>query len=93
MHRKGDDLEVQLTGALHLNPALARELAYQFGIALDERAFVALTNDNGSFRPNGALDRLHGLIAHIDGAMVVPTLAIANLSNVASEHGERRSNS
>ncbi len=85
MHRKGDDLEVQLTGALHLNPALARELAYQFGIALDERAFVALTNDNGSFRPNGALDRLHGLIAHIDGAMVVPTLAIANLSDVASD--------
>jgi hypothetical protein len=84
MHRKGDDLEVQLTGALHLNPALARELAYQFGVALDERAFVALTNDNGSFRPNGALDRLHGLIAHIDGAMVVPTLAIANLSDVAS---------
>ncbi|MTA05834.1 MAG: DUF4011 domain-containing protein, partial [Actinobacteria bacterium] len=84
MHRKGDDLEVQLTGALHLNPALARELAYQFGIALDERAFVALTNDNGSFRPNGALDRLHGLIAHLDGAMVVPTLAIANLSDVAS---------
>lgn len=85
MHRKGDDLEVQLTGALHLNPALARELALQFGIALDERAFVALTNDNGSFRPNGALDRLHGLIAHIDGAMVVPTLAIANLSDVAAE--------
>ena len=84
MHRRGDDLEVQLTGALHLNPALARELAYQFGIALDERAFVALTNDNGSFRPNGALDRLHGLIAHIDGAMVVPTLAIANLSDVAA---------
>mgnify|MGYP000113663080 CR=1 FL=1 len=85
MHRKGDDVEVQLTGSLHLNPALARELAYQFGIALDERAFVALTNDNGSFRPNGALDRLHGLIAHIDGAMVVPTLAIANLSDVASD--------
>lgn len=85
MHRRGDDLEVQLTGALHLNPALARELAYQFGIALDERAFVALTNDNGSFRPNGALDRLHGLIAHIDGAMVVPTLAIANLSDVAAQ--------
>lgn len=85
MHRKGDDLEVQLTGALHLNPALARELAYQFGIALDERAFVALTNDNGSFRPNGALDRLQGLIAHIEGAMVVPTLALANLSDVAAE--------
>jgi hypothetical protein len=85
MHRRGDDLEVQLTGALHLNPALARELAYQFGVALDERAFVALTNDNGSFRPNGALDRLHGLIAHIDGAMVVPTLAIANLSDVAAQ--------
>lgn len=85
MHRKGDDLEVQLTGVLHLNPALARELALQFGIALDERAFVALTNDNGSFRPNGALDRLHGLIAHLEHATVVPTLAIANLSDVASE--------
>lgn len=85
MHRRGDDIEIQLTGPLHLNPALARELANQFGIALDERTFVALTNDNGSFRPNGALDRLSGLIAHIDGASVLPTLAIANLSDVAAE--------
>ncbi|MEY4312976.1 MAG: hypothetical protein RLZZ319_485, partial [Actinomycetota bacterium] len=85
MHRRGDDIELQLTGPLHLNPALARELANQFGIALDERTFVALTNDNGSFRPNGALDRLSGLIAHIDGASVLPTLAIANLSDVASD--------
>jgi hypothetical protein len=85
MHRRGDDTELQLTGALHLNPALARELANQFGIALDERTFVALTNDNGSFRPNGALDRLSGLIAHIDGASVLPTLAIANLADVAAD--------
>ena len=85
MHRRGDDIELQLTGSLRLNPALARELAYQHGVALDEKTFVALTNDNGSFRPNGALDRLRGLIAHIDGATVSPTLAVANLSDVASE--------
>lgn len=85
MHRRGDDIELQLQGTLRLNPALARELAYQFGIALDEKTFVALTNDNGSFRPNGALDRIRGLIAHLDGATVTPTLAIANLSDVASE--------
>ena len=85
MHRRGDDIELQLHGSLRLNPALARELAYQFGVALDEKTFVALTNDNGSFRPNGALDRLRGLIAHIDDATVSPTLAVANLSDVASE--------
>lgn len=85
MHRRGDDIELQLQGSLRLNPALARELAYQFGIALDEKSFVALTNDNGSFRPNGALDRLRGLIAHIEDATVSPTLAVANLSDVASE--------
>jgi hypothetical protein len=85
MHRRGDDIELQLTGSLRLNRALARELAYQFGVALDEQTFVALTNDNGSFRPNGALDRLRGLIAHIEGATVSPTLAVANLSDVASE--------
>lgn len=85
MHRRGDDIELTLKGSLRLNPALARELAYQFGVALDEKTFVALTNDNGSFRPNGALDRLRGLIAHIDGATVSPTLAVANLSDVASE--------
>ena len=66
MHRRGDDVELQLRGSLALNPALARELHEQFGIALDERTFVALTNDDGSFRPNGALDRLRGLIAHLD---------------------------
>lgn len=85
MHRRGDDIELQLTGSLRLNPALARELAYQHGVALDEKTFVALTNDNGSFRPNGALDRLRGLIGHIEGATVSPTLAVANLSDVASE--------
>jgi hypothetical protein len=85
MHRKGDDIELQLRGGLTLNPALARELRNQFGIALDERTFVALTNDNGSFRPNGALDRLHGLIAHIDGAEVTPTLSVANLSDFAAD--------
>ena len=85
MHRRGDDIELKLTGSLRLNPALARELAYQFGVALDEKTFVALTNDNGSFRPNGALDRLRGLIAHLSDATVSPTLAVANLSDVASE--------
>ncbi len=85
MHRRGDDIELQLRGSLALNPALVRELREQFGIALDERTFVALTNDNGSFRPNGALDRLRGLIAHLDDVAVTPTLAVANLSDVAFE--------
>lgn len=85
LHRRGDDIELQMVGQLHLNPALVRELGRQFGIVLDERTFVALTNDNGSFRPNGALDRLNGLIAHISGATVLPTLAIANLSDVAND--------
>ena len=85
MHRRGDDVELQLRGSLTLNPALVRELHEQFGIALDDRTFVALTNDNGSFRPNGALDRLRGLIAHLDDVSVTPTLAVANLSDVAFE--------
>ena len=85
MHRRGDDVELQLLGTLTLNPALVRELHAQFGIALDEQTFVALTNENGSFRPNGALDRLRGLIAHLDDVAVTPTLAVANLSDVAFE--------
>ncbi|PTW90688.1 uncharacterized protein DUF4011 [Microbacteriaceae bacterium MWH-Ta3] len=85
LRRRADDIEITLQGGLRLNPALARELYAQFGIGLDERAFVALTDDNGSFRPNGALDRLQGLIAHIPGANVVPALAIANLSDVAAD--------
>lgn len=85
LHRRGDDVELQFNGALRLNPALARELSDQFGIVLDEQTFVALTNDNGSFRPNGALDRLRGLIAHLEDVSVTPTLAVANLSDVAAE--------
>lgn len=85
LRRRADDIEITLQGGLRLNPALARELFAQFGIALDESTFVALTDDNGSFRPNGALDRLQGLIAHIPGAHVVPALAIANLSDVAAD--------
>jgi Protein of unknown function (DUF4011) len=85
LRRRADDIEITLQGGLRLNPALARELFSQFGIGLDESTFVALTDDNGSFRPNGALDRLQGLIAHIPGAHVVPALAIANLSDVAAD--------
>ncbi|MEK9536372.1 MAG: DUF4011 domain-containing protein, partial [Aquiluna sp.] len=65
MRRRGSDVEftLQRTG-IKLNPALQREFAKHLELHLDAESFVRLTEDNGSFRPNAALDRLRDLTAH-----------------------------
>ena len=84
IRRHGRDFEVKLRGSAFLNPAFARALDEQFGLRLDANAFVALTDDDGTFKPNPVIDRLRGLTSHLDGFGVNPRLVVSSFADVAT---------
>ncbi|HAM25895.1 MAG TPA: AAA family ATPase [Microbacteriaceae bacterium] len=84
IRRYGSDFEVKLKGAPFLNPALAKALAEQFQIELDTGAFVALAEEDGSFKPNPVIDRLRGLTSHLDWFNVQPRLVVSSFADVAT---------
>ncbi len=84
IRRHGRDFEVKLRGAAFLNPALAAALDEQFQLRLDADAFVALTDDDGTFKPNPVIDRLRGLTSHLDAFMVSPRLVVSSFADVAT---------
>ena len=83
IRRHGRDFEVKLRGRAFLNPELARALDHQFGVRLDAEAFVALTDDEGTFKPNPVIDRLRGLTSHLEWFQVTPRLVVSSFADVA----------
>jgi len=84
IRRHGRDFEVKLKGSAFLNPELARALEAQFGLKLDAAAFVALTDDDGTFKPNPVIDRLRGLTSHLEWFNVSPRLVVSTFADVAN---------
>ncbi len=84
IRRYGNDFELRLKGAPFLNPALAKALNAQFQIALDSHAFVALAQEDGSFKPNPVIDRLRGLTSHLSWFNVQPRLVVSSFADVAT---------
>lgn len=84
IRRHGRDFEVKLKGSAVLNPELARALEAQFGLKLDAAAFVALTDDDGTFKPNPVIDRLRGLTSHLEWFSVSPRLVVSTFVDVAN---------
>ena len=83
IRRHGRDFEVKLRGSAVLNPRLAQALEEQFGLRLDAEAFVALTDDDGTFKPNPVIDRLRGLTSHLEWFAVSPRLVVSSFADVA----------
>lgn len=83
IRRHGRDFELRLRGAARLNPALARALEQQFGIALDAASFVALSDDDGTFKPNAVIDQLRRLTGHLGEIVVQPRLVVSSFDEVA----------
>ncbi len=83
MRRLGDDFELKLSGAIELNPAFAAVLSHQFGIVLDPETFVALAGSDGGFTPNGVIDGLRQLTAHLGGFTITPRLVLTSFAEVA----------
>ncbi|CAN5210092.1 hypothetical protein BH09ACT3_BH09ACT3_06860 [soil metagenome] len=85
IRRFGADFELRLRGAAYLNPQLARALRTQFQLDLDARAFAALAEQDGSFKPNPVIDRLRGLTSHLHWFNVQPRLVVSSFAEVAAE--------
>ncbi|CAN5342387.1 hypothetical protein BH11ACT5_BH11ACT5_08930 [soil metagenome] len=84
IRRHGRDFEVKLRGQAILNPALAAVLDEQFQLRLDADAFVKLTDDDGTFKPNPVIDRLRGLTSHLESFTVSPRLVVSSFADVAT---------
>lgn len=85
LRRRGSDIEFTMQRAgIRLNPALQREFAKHLQLHLDAESFVRLTEDNGAFRPNAALDRLRDLTAHRDDVSVKAQLVIGSFADVSA---------
>ncbi len=84
IRRHGRDFEVKLRGAAFLNPAFAQVLDEQHQLRLDAQAFVALTDDDGAFKPNHVIDRLRGLTSHLESFTVSPRLVVSSFADVAT---------
>lgn len=83
IRRHGRDFELKLRGSAYLNPAFARALDEQFDLRLDAQAFVALTDEDGTFKPNPVIDRLRGLTSHLEWFQVSPRLVVSSFAEVA----------
>jgi hypothetical protein len=83
IRRHGRDFEVKLRGRAFLNPQFARALDEQFSVRLDAEAFVALTEEDGTFKPNPVIDRIRGLTSHLDWFQVSPRLVVSSFADVA----------
>lgn len=84
IRRYGRDFELRLRGEPFLNPALAATLESQFQIVLDAAGFVALAQQDGSFKPNPVIDRLRGLTQHLEWFNVQPRLVVSSFADVAT---------
>jgi hypothetical protein len=84
IRRAGRDFELKLRGDAILNPQLQQALREQFQLDLDEHAFVALTDQDGTFKPNPVIDRLRGLTSHLDWFSVSPRLVVSSFAEVAT---------
>lgn len=83
IRRHGRDFELRLRGAAMLNPALARALETQYGISLDAASFVALSDVDGTFKPNAVIDQLRRLTGHLGEIVVQPRLVVSTFGEVA----------
>ncbi len=83
IRRHGRDYELRLRGPAVLNPALARALETQYGISLDAATFVALSDDDGTFKPNAVIDQLRRLTGHLGEIVVQPRLIVSSFGEVA----------
>ncbi|MBT5247508.1 MAG: DUF4011 domain-containing protein, partial [Microbacteriaceae bacterium] len=84
LRRRGKDFELTLRRSrVRLNPGIQRAFAEQLQVSLDAAAFVALTDDEGAFKPNPALDRLRDLTAHRGDVSVSARLVISSFGEVS----------
>ena len=86
LRRRGSDFEITLKRApVRLNPGLQDAFEHQLKLSLDASSFVALTHDEGAFKPNPALDRLRDLTAHRPDVRIQARLIISSFCSISGQ--------
>lgn len=83
IRRYGRDFELKLKQFPVVNSELIRALREQFGIVVDARALIELSQSEGVFKPQPVIDRLRQMAAGVPGFVVQPRLVVSSFHNVS----------
>src|SRR5690606_16456326 len=79
----GRDYELKLKQFPVVNSELIRALRAQFGITLDARSLIELSQSEGVFKPQPVIDRLRQMVAGVPDFVVQPRLVVSSFHNVS----------
>lgn len=83
IRRYGRDFELKLKQHPTVNPELVAALRRQFGIRVDSRMLVELSQSEGVFKPQPVIDRLRQMAAGVPGFTVQPRLVVSTFHSIA----------
>jgi len=83
IRRYGRDFELKLKQFPVVNSELIRALRAQYGITLDARSLIELSQSEGVFKPQPVIDRLRQMVAGVSGFVVQPRLVVSSFHNVS----------
>lgn len=83
IRRYGRDFELKLKQFPVVNSELIRVLREQFGLNLDARTLIELSQSEGVFKPQPVIDRLRQMVAGVPGFVVQPRLVVSSFHNVS----------
>ena len=85
IRRYGRDFELKLKRFPVVNSELIRVLREQFGITLDARSLIELSQSEGVFKPQPVIDRLRQMVAGVPEFVVQPRLVVSSFHNVSQQ--------
>ena len=83
IRRYGRDYELKLKQFPVVNSELIRVMREQFGIRVDARALIELSQSEGVFKPQPVIDRLRQMAAGVPGFVVQPRLVVSSFHSVS----------
>lgn len=83
IRRYGRDFELKLKKFPVVNSELIRALREQFGINIDARSLIELSQAEGVFKPQPVIDRLRQMVAGVPDFVVQPRLVVSSFHNVS----------
>lgn len=85
IRRYGRDFELKLKKRLTVNPELLLALREQFGITVNARTLLELSQSEGVFKPQPVIDRLRQMVTGVPGFVVQPRLVASSFADVARQ--------
>lgn len=83
IRRYGRDFELKLKNFPVVNSELIRALRDQFGITIDARSLIELSQSEGVFKPQPVIDRLRQMVAGVPDFLVQPRLVVSSFHNIS----------